>query len=179
MGSWGQQKWGLPSDLQVSGTPAQTVRLYLAGVWPRSSYRATVGDSPSPDWLFTDWLLSQFAKNRSDAQARFRPFVHEGASRSPWTGLRKQIYLGDENFVERMQAMIGARDIELNVPKAQRRRPAPSLTDIANQHPDRDAAIAAAYATGAYTYREIASFFGLHPGSVGRIIRRRMYQCDP
>jgi putative transposase len=63
---------------------------------------------------------------------------------------------------------------ELNVPKAQRRRPAPPLTDIANQHPDRDAAIAAAYATGAYTHREIASFFGLHPGSVGRIVRHRM-----
>jgi hypothetical protein len=24
------------------------------------------------------------------------------------------------------------------------------------------------------TYREIASFFGLHPGSVGRIVRHRM-----
>jgi putative transposase len=149
-----------------------------AGAWPWSSYRATVGDSPSPDWLFTDWNLSQFAKKRSNAQARFRAFVNEGACRSPWTGLRQQIYLGDENFVERMQAMMEAPDPELNIPKAQRRRPAPSLTDIANQHPDRDAAIAAAYATGAYTYREIASFFGLHPGSVGRIVRHRMQQCE-
>ncbi|MEA3411469.1 MAG: helix-turn-helix domain-containing protein [Pseudomonadota bacterium] len=32
----------------------------------------------------------------------------------------------------------------------------------------------AAYATGAYSYREIADQCGLHPATVGRVIRSQM-----
>lgn len=33
-----------------------------------SSYRATVGLSPCPEWLQTDWLLGQFSSDRFQAQ---------------------------------------------------------------------------------------------------------------
>jgi len=56
--------------------------------------------------------------------------------------------------------------------------PAPALATIAGQHEDRDSAIAAAYATGAYSYREIAEHFRLHLATVGRIVRRRMLQSE-
>jgi len=36
---------------------------------------------------------------------------------------------------------------------------------------DRDAAIKAAYATGAYAYQQIAEHFGIHFTTVGRIVR--------
>lgn len=45
---------------------------------------------------------------------------------------------------------------ELAIPKAQRRAPAPSLEAIAKRHAERNEAIVAAYATGAFSYREIA-----------------------
>jgi REP-associated tyrosine transposase len=32
----------------------------------------------------------------------------------------------------------------------------------------------AAYATGAYSYREIAQHFGLHPATVGRIVGAKL-----
>jgi putative transposase len=66
----------------------------------------------------------------------------------------------------------------LSVPQAQRRPPAPSLVQIAQDSTGRNAAIVAAYATGAYTYREIAEHFGVHLATVGRIVRRAMQRCE-
>lgn len=95
-----------------------------------------------------------------------------------WEGLRQQIYLGDEAFVERMQAKAKIDGDALTVPQAQRRPPAPSLADIAAGHRERNAAIVAAYATGAYSYREIAAHFSVHLATVGRIARTAMQRCE-
>jgi hypothetical protein len=65
----------------------------------------------------------------------------------------------------------------LSVPQAQRRRPPPSLAQIAERAAGRDPAIVTAYATGAYTYREIAAYFGVHLATVGRLVRRAMQKC--
>ena len=47
----------------------------------------------------------------------------------------------------------------------------PALTKIAAKYRERNDA---AYAAGAYSYREIAAYYGLHLATVGRIIRERM-----
>ncbi|HEB80308.1 MAG TPA: addiction module toxin RelE, partial [Chromatiales bacterium] len=46
-----------------------------------------------------------------------------------------------------------------------------ALAKIAAKYHERNDAIYAAYATGAYSYREIAEYYGLHLATVGRIIR--------
>ena len=33
--------------------------------WPWSSYLAMIGATPQPEWLTTDWLLSQFGKQKN------------------------------------------------------------------------------------------------------------------
>ena len=38
--------------------------------------------------------------------------------------------------------------------------------------------IFAAHETGAYSYRLIAEHFGLHPVTIGRIVRRKMLQSE-
>lgn len=58
------------------------------------------------------------------------------------------------------------------VPRAQRRPPAPPLKAIAEAHPERDTAMRAAWATGEYSYTQIAAYFGVHFTTVGRIVRR-------
>jgi len=40
-------------------------------------------------------------------------------------------------------------------------------------HPDRNQAIAAAYASGGYTLKEIGAYFGLHYAHVSRLVRRK------
>lgn len=147
--------------------------------WPWSSYRAMLGQVASPPFLDTDGLLLQFDENRRPARKKYRRFVMDGIGEPAlWAGLRQQVYLGDEAFVERVQAQMKIRGNELTVPKRQRRAPAASLDEIARQHPQRDDAIEAAYATGAYTYNDIAAYHDVHPATVGRVVRKRwMQQC--
>jgi DNA-directed RNA polymerase specialized sigma24 family protein len=59
----------------------------------------------------------------------------------------------------------------LNIPKDQRHPPAPSLAEIAKTRDSRNRTITAAYATGEYSYQQIASFFNLHFTTVGNIVR--------
>ncbi len=146
--------------------------------WPWSSYRAMLGMAAVPKGLAVDALLSQFGTVREQARHRYRDFVLEGGEQSLWQELRQQIFLGDKAFVERMQSRAKMTGDRLNVPQTQRRRPAPSLAEIANHQEGRNAAIVAAYATGAYRYREIAAYFGVHLATVGRIVRKAMLQCE-
>jgi REP element-mobilizing transposase RayT len=142
------------------------------GQWPWSSFNAVMGQADHPAWLVTDGLLSQFGEERGVARRRYRRFVMEGlGAPSIWQGLNRQIYLGDDRFVEEMQARAEGGGEDVSIPLAQRRPPAPSLSAIATQYEDRDAAMAAAYGTGAYTYQAIAEHFGVHFTTVGRIVR--------
>ncbi len=143
--------------------------------WHWSSYRAMLGKAPVPGWLSTDGLLAQFGKRRAEARARYQRFVNEGIGQgSIWENLRQQVYLGDDKFVERMQAKAEIGENELSIPRAQRRGPAPPLEEIARRYGERDDAIVQAYATGAYSYREIAEFFDIHLATVGRVVRKNM-----
>ncbi|MCF6336502.1 MAG: transposase [Gammaproteobacteria bacterium] len=145
------------------------------GKWPWSSYCAMTGKTPTPSWLATDGILAQFAKRRTTAQKRYSEFVAEGIKKeSIWSELQQQIYLGDEKFIKRVQRKANVQGDESSVPRAQRRAPAPTLEKIAAKHRDRNKAISVAYATGAYSYREIAEYYGLHLATVGRIVREKM-----
>ena len=84
------------------------------------------------------------------------------------------LYLRGDAFVTRMQRKVQIEGESLSVPQAQRRSPPPPLAQIAERSTGRNAAIVAAYATGAYTYGEIAEYFGVHLARVGRVMRRGM-----
>ena len=142
--------------------------------WPWSSYRASAGLEPAVPWLAVDGLLAQFSGQHSRAQTRYAQFVAEGIKAvSPWLNLKGQVFLGDEQFVQRMQAgmRVDARD-DVQIPVAQRRPPPASLPDIERSAGNRNAAIVAAYATGAYSYQQIADHFGIHFTTVGTVVRR-------
>ncbi|MGA7966863.1 MAG: transposase [Gammaproteobacteria bacterium] len=144
-----------------------------------SSYRATVGAAAVPPWLATDGVLAQFGKRRADARRRYRRFVMDGiGGMDLWANVSQQIYLGDKRFVKRMQAKAAKLNDKSSIPHAQRRAPAPSLARLEKRHRNRDDAMVAAHATGAYSYREIGEYFGLHQASVGRIVRARMPGCE-
>ena len=142
------------------------------GKWCWSSYQAMIGETSAPTWLATDGLLAQFGKRRSVAVRRYTQFVAEGIGQdSIWRDLNRQVFLGDDRFVSRMQEKIKGVSQDVNIPKAQRRPPAPSLKAIAAAHDSRNPAIVAAHATGQYSYQQIAEFFGLHFTTVGKIVR--------
>ena len=142
--------------------------------WPWSSYLAMIKNTPRPEWLTTDWVLSLLGKQRRAAMERYRQFVLEGVQHQPeiWSNLKGQIYLGDEAFVTEMQKRIGREKDDLNIPKQQKRPIAKPLPEIAAQYTDRNTAIIATYKTGAYSQREIGDFYQLHPTTIGAIVRK-------
>ncbi|MDP2185605.1 MAG: transposase [Xanthomonadales bacterium] len=143
--------------------------------WRWSSYRATVGMDELPPWLVVDGLLAQFGTHRTQAVQRYAAFVAEGiGGESIWRHLNRQVFLGDDAFVTRMQnapAALESAKADVNIPRAHRRPPAPPLANIAAAHTSREAAMIAAHASGEYSYQQIAEFFGVHFTTVGRLVR--------
>lgn len=141
--------------------------------WRWSSYLDMVGERSPPAWLTTDGVLTEFASERREAVRRYIEFVLEGiGEESIWRDLAHQIYLGDETFVKRMQAKCEGLSKTVGVPKAQKRPPARPLEEWASRYEDRNEGIVAAYATGEYSYQQIADFFGLHFTTIGKILRK-------
>jgi putative transposase len=121
--------------------------------------------------LNTEWLLAAFGKNKGKAIEGYKQFVARGKNQpSPWKDLRNQVYLGDDSFVKRMDALIaGDKDLS-EVPSSQRRGIPASLEEYDAKY-ERNEAIEAAYASGGYTLKEIGDYFGLHYATVSRLAR--------
>lgn len=140
--------------------------------WAWSSYRATCGQEPKPEWLQTDWILSQFGADHARAVAAYVRFVHEGL-RLPtvWDKLQGQIYLGSAEFVQKMQGLVEAQPVREEVPRSQRRPVVRALADYARDYP-RDEAMTRAYLSGHYSMAAIARYFGVHYSTASRAVRR-------
>jgi putative transposase len=153
--------------------PVRAGMVAAPGDWPWSSYRAMAGEVPAPGWLETDAVLRVFAEERTTAVTGYRRFVAEGiGAASPWQALKGQIYLGSEQFVERMQARVHPGRPLREIPKRQRRALAQPLADYAARYADRDRATAEAYRSGAYSMQAIAEYFGVSRMTVSRAVKR-------
>jgi putative transposase len=112
--------------------PVRAGMVARPGDWRWSSYLDMVGERSPPAWLTTDGVLTQFATDRREAVRRYVAFVSHGVGQeSIWRDLTRQIYLGDEAFVERMQAKCEALSKTVGVPKVQKRPPAQPLEYLA------------------------------------------------
>ena len=144
--------------------------------WPWSSYAAMTGEKQAPPWLQTDWILGQFNRNRDQAVMGYVDFVRAGAGMpSVWERLRGQVYLGSDAFLQRIQALSDKTSLA-EIPRTQRRPLAQPLTYYRESIADPKAAMAAAYATGDYTMRQIADAFGVHYATVSRALKQHRGQ---
>ena len=155
----------------IVSNPVRAGMVRSAKDWPWSSCRAASGQVECPGWLNVQWILAAFAKRKSVAVERYKRFVAEGKGQpSPWSSLRNQIFLGDERFVEKMQALIdGQKDLS-EVPSSQRRSKAKGLEFYEASSPERNTAVVNAYRSGGYTLKEIGAHFHLHYSTVSGII---------
>ena len=151
--------------------PVRAKMVELPEGWRWSSYLAMIGKTERLDWLEYDWLLSQFSSVENEAVSQFERFVLDGlTANSPWLSLRNQIYLGDENFVERCLNQ-NSKTISREIPLLQRRKVKP-LCHHEKSTESRDQAIKSAYLSGGYSQKEIGEYFGLHYSRVSRIIAK-------
>ncbi|USX24401.1 transposase [Oxalobacteraceae bacterium OTU3CINTB1] len=139
--------------------------------WPWSSFALTLGTASPPTWLDTDFTLKKFGDNPIDATKAYRQFVMDGAGvTSPLSRARSQLLLGDDDFVERIQEINPAKAMN-DIARCQRGTQALPLHAYQHQYAERDEAIARAYATNAYSFKEIAHHFNISPTTVSRAVK--------
>jgi putative transposase len=151
--------------------PVRAGMVTLPQEWEWSSYAFQMRDEFAPEWLNVDWLLAQFGNRRASARLAFETFVLQGIGQaSPLLATKHQLLLGDDAFVSEHRASFEGCDLrELSM--AHKRSMALSLIDYEAQAENRNAAMASAYQSGAYTQAGIAKYFGVHCMTVSRAIR--------
>jgi len=148
--------------------------------WPWSSYGAHAGLAPVPPWLDADavgaLMLGRAVASTADRRRAARMYAAlaedtRDADASIWQGgLRHQLYLGDDAFVARMQALaVPARRSAHEVPRKQRRAPR-TLKHYLAEAATRGQALRMAYREGGMTMTAIAREQGLSVSRVSRLI---------
>lgn len=97
-----------------------------------SSYRATAGLAPRPEWLDTASALRPFGDDSLEAQAQYRSFVAakvESVERL-WDQVKNAMFLGGEQWATRMRKRIESKVRSTDHPKAQRAIGRPTMTAI-------------------------------------------------
>lgn len=140
--------------------------------WHWSSHPYFMQPEGKPSWLETDWILSHFGVERASARDAYHAFVLNGRGLlSPLREVRHQLLLGDSAFVAKHLNVVEPDRLD-NVVRTQRRFVAMSLDRYVEEYGRSDEAIARAYASAAYTMREIADYFDISISTVGRIVKR-------
>jgi len=142
------------------------------GDWPWSSYAATAGNVDIPEWLNTEWVLNCFSEVPEQARDEYRSFVFQGMrwGDSIWDDLKNQIFLGSDEFVEKVQEYRNKEmDLE-DIAKEQVSAPRKDLEEYLCFR-DRREGMARAYLEGRYSMREIGRIFGVHGSTVSRAVK--------
>ena len=164
----------------VDLNPVRARMVRKPGAWAWSSYRAHVGQAIAPDWLDTEglhgYLLGHPVRSTADRRRAADRYTRLAASvpdANLWdSALRQQIYLGDEAFVERMQALAEPRNsTDDDIPKIQRRK-SRTLAQWMESCENREQALYNAHTQGAMTMSAIARELGLSISRVSRLIAR-------
>lgn len=162
----------------VELNPVRAAMVPAPEAWSWSSYLAHVGACEAPHWLDTaglhGYLLGHAPNGSADrrrAARRYAALVAAGRDVRLWDeALRQQIYLGDEAFVERMQALADPqRQRAAEVPKPQRRAPL-TLSRLLAEGLTREQALLRGYTEGAMTMSAMARELGLSVSRVSRLI---------
>jgi putative transposase len=157
--------------------PVRAKMVEKPGDWRWSHFRALSGEETAPEWLTTQWVLTQFSDDADRAQVLYREFVLAGiAGVNPWTELRGQIFLGEKEFIEKVKSRSASVIPQREVPISQRYAERPALSDLflPNFHQNRatrNAAITKAFLDYGYTLKEIADHLGMHYATLSRIIK--------
>ncbi|HLJ75345.1 MAG TPA: transposase [Thermoanaerobaculia bacterium] len=97
-----------------------------------TSYRATLGLAPVPQWLAIDDVLSPFGPDRQLARAAFRDFVNAavGVDSSFWKELIDRSYVGSEEWRSEMRSRVELKPRSSEYSREQRGVHRPCMDDV-------------------------------------------------
>ena len=165
----------------VELNPVRASLCKTAADWPWSSYRAHAGLADTPQWLDTDGLHGfllghevRHAQDRQRAAERYAALVDSAPDLQIWAeGLRQQIYLGGDDFVERMQAQMATTHLEAkDIPKPQRLARQKPLRTWLEEAASREQGLFEAHTHGGLSMTHLAQALGLSVSRISRLIAR-------
>ena len=140
-----------------------------------------MGQAATPPWLDSaglhGYLLGHSVVSVVDtrrAGRRYAELVEQGQAQDAAVSrdaLQSQVYLGDENFVQRMQAQMQPhQQPDKQLPKVQRQHAQNWSSWLAECQGDRDQALYQAYQQGGMTMMQLGREAGLWVRHVSRLI---------
>lgn len=163
----------------VELNPVRAGLCKTASDWPWSSYAGHSGSASSPSWLDTDGLYSfllgcevQTAQQRRQAAQMYMALVASAPDLKIWPeGLKQQIFLGGEEFVERMQSqMTPAHKADKNIPKSHRLTTHKPLQAWLDEASSREEGLFNAHTQAGLSMTSLANSLGLSVSRISRLI---------
>jgi putative transposase len=164
----------------VELNPVRAAMVDAPADWPWSSYRSHVGLASGPAWLDTPglhaYLLGHDARTPADARRAGRLYaqwVASGRDARLWDdALNRQVFLGDDAFVERMQMlMTPASKTARYIPMHQRGAPK-ALSDWLRECGSREEALWMAHTRSGLRMTALAAELGLSVTRVSQLIAK-------
>jgi REP-associated tyrosine transposase len=155
--------------------PVRACMVRSSSDWPWSNYLATCGLIEAPDFLETDWTLSQLDVKRSRAVSAYRNFVGQGHGLPVWDSLRAGSLMGSDAFVEHLRPLLRDIPLDPNVLRREHDVARPNLKVLFSAMPDkatRDELIYRATRVYHYKLQEVGNHLGLHFSTISAIANR-------
>lgn len=164
----------------VELNPVRAALVAAPADWAWSSYRCHVGLAEGLNWLDTaglhGYLLGRDAQTPADSRRAARLYaqwVDAGRDARLWDdALNRQVYLGDDAFVERMQVLMApASKTAQSIPLSQRGAPK-SLSDWLRECGSREEALWMAHTRSGLRMTALAAELGLSVTRVSQLIAK-------
>lgn len=143
-------------------------------LWRWSSYAATAGSAPAPDFLEIDFTRRLFDDSTEKAIDMYRRFVVEGVDAERVPDHIADVIFGTEITHEEIKAQLEAARHETEYRRKDRYADSPPLSRLfegARKGPVRNRRIVQAYRDFGYTMTQIAAFLGISCSTVSRALR--------
>ena len=162
-----REKYLLPLMAHIFLLPLRAGFVKHPNQFKWSTCRYLYGKDQAPEYIDLEWFPRGFFSDTD----RFDEFLEENRSRDVISETRKQIYLGDDEFIELVQEKTKKASRSRDIPRYQVTKPVSSvLNGLARSGHSRDEAIAKTYLTGDYTLREVADAVSVHYSVVSKIV---------
>jgi REP element-mobilizing transposase RayT len=144
--------------------------------WEWSSFDGMRGRHQPHPALTTEWVLSQFGEDCSEAQREYGRFIESGiGGESIWRGMPGPAVLGGRDYAARMADYVKGRKAIQEIPRRERFINRPALSALFGEEATatkrgRDQAIRTAVQEFGYRQREIADHLDLHYSTISRLL---------
>ncbi len=162
-----REKYLLPLMAHIFLLPLRAGFVKHPNQFKWSSCRYLYAKDEVPGYVDLEWFSEGFSSDTDN----FDEFLDENHSRDVVSETRKQLYLGDDKFIELVQEKTSKASKSKDIPRYQVTKPVSSLINgFARSGNSREEAIAKTYLTGDYTLREIADAVSVHYSVVSKIV---------